>query len=131
VNFNGNFRFFNLQSGTYYISLRHRNGIETWSRSGGESFTNGGVYSYDFTNSRSKAYGNNLTLKGSKYCIYSGDIDQDKIIDLSDVILIFNNASNFISGFVNTDVNGDKTTDLSDIIITNNNSSKFVTLIRP
>ena len=131
VNFNGNFRFFNLQSGTYYISLRHRNGIETWSRSGGESFTNGGVYSYDFTNSRSKAYGNNLTLKGSKYCIYSGDIDQDKIIDLSDVILVFNNASNFISGFVTTDVNGDKTTDLSDIIITNNNSSKFVTVIRP
>ena len=131
VNFNGNFRFYNLQSGTYYISLRHRNGIETWSRSGGESFINGGVYSYDFTNLRSKAYGNNLTLKGSKYCVYSGDIDQNKIIDLSDVILVFNNASNFISGSVNTDVNGDRTTDLSDIIITNNNSSKFVAVIRP
>lgn len=42
VNFNGNFRFYNLQSGTYYVSLRHRNGIETWSRAGGESFINGG-----------------------------------------------------------------------------------------
>ena len=131
VNYNGNFRFFNLPAGTYYISLKHRNSLETWSKAGGEVFAQDGVYSYDFTNSPSKAYGNNLTLKGAKYCIYSGDIDQDNSIDLSDVILVFNNASNFVSGHVNTDVSGDKTTDLSDIIITYNNSSKFAGVIRP
>ena len=131
VNFNGNFRFFNVPAGTYYICLKHRNGLETWSKAGGEIFAQGGVYSYDFTNSPSKAYGNNLVRKGTKYCIYSGDVDQSKNIDLSDIILVFNNASNFVSGNTVTDVNGDKITDLSDEIIAYNNATKFVSVKRP
>ncbi len=66
VNFNGNFRYYNAPAGTYYISIKHRNGLETWSKAGGESLTFEGVYQYDFTNSDSQAYGNNLVHKGSK-----------------------------------------------------------------
>lgn len=131
VNFNGNFRFFNVPAGTYYICLRHRNSLETWSKTGGEVFAPGGVYSYDFTNSPSKAYGNNLVRKGLKYCIYSGDVDQSKNIDLTDIIQVFNNATDFVSGNAVTDVNGDKITDLSDEIIAYNNTAKFVSVKRP
>ncbi len=42
----------------YYIVLKHRNSIETWSSSG-QAFS-GGSLSYDFTTGSGKAYGNNM-----------------------------------------------------------------------
>ncbi len=131
VNFNTNFRFYNTASGTYYISLKHRNSLETWSKAGGESYTSGGVYQYNFMSSASMAYGNNQVLKGLKYCIYSGDVNQDGSIDLSDVIFISNDASLFVSGYAKTDVNGDNFVDLDDQLITYNNTIKFIGRIVP
>jgi len=131
VSLTGHFRFKNVMSGEYYISTKHRNGLETWSKAGGESLTPNGNYNYDFTNTASSAFGNNLVLKGSKYCIYSGDVNQDKNIDLNDLILISNDASVFTSGYVNTDVDGNKISDLSDKLIAYNNSNKFVNVISP
>ncbi len=131
VNMNGNFRFYSVPTGTYYISSHHRNSLETWSKLGGESFVTGGVYLYDFTNSNSQAYGNNLVLKGPKYCFYSGDVSQNGFIDLNDVITVSNDASAFVTGYVNTDVNGDNSTDLNDVLITYNNSTNFISIRRP
>lgn len=131
ANFNGNFRFYNVISGNYYVSTKHRNGLETWSKSGGESFTSGGVYLYDLTNSASQAYGNNLALKGSKYCIYSGDVNQDGSVNLIDAVAVYNDAENFVTGYKNTDVNGDNESDLTDLIITHNNSVNFVSVVKP
>jgi len=131
VSLTGHFRFKNVMSGEYYVSTKHRNGLETWSKAGGESLTSDGIFNYDFTNTASSAFGNNLVLKGSKYCIYSGDVNQDKNIDLNDLILISNDASVFTSGYVNTDVDGNKISDLSDKLITYNNSNKFVNVISP
>lgn len=131
VSLTGHFSFKNVMSGEYYISTKHRNGLETWSKAGGESLTSDGIFNYDFTNTASSAFGNNLVLKGSKYCIYSGDVNQDKNIDLNDLILISNDASVFTSGYVNTDVDGNKISDLSDKLITYNNSNKFVNVISP
>ena len=54
----------------YYIVLNHKNSLEIWSTSA-QSFQSG-YLNYDFTNSSSKAYGNNLKPKGNKFCIYSG-----------------------------------------------------------
>ncbi|MEP7146140.1 MAG: M14 family zinc carboxypeptidase [bacterium] len=127
----GNFEFKNIPSGIYYIVVRHRNSIETWSKSGGESFTFGGTASYDFTSSANQAYGNNLKLVGKKYSMYSGDVDQNGQINLSDLILIFNDQTNFISGYVPSDVNGDYILNLADLIITYNNSVNFVTKLTP
>ena len=131
VSLTGNFRFYNVMSGEYYISTKHRNGLETWSKEGGESLTSDGIYNYDFTNAVSSAFGDNLVLKGTKYCIFSGDVDQDKSINLNDLILISNDASVFTSGYVNTDVDGNNITDLSDRLITYNNSNKFINVISP
>ncbi|MCB0728437.1 MAG: aryl-sulfate sulfotransferase, partial [Ignavibacteriae bacterium] len=131
VNFNGNFRFYNVPDGTYYVSTKHRNGLETWSKAGGEAFVSGGVYQYDFTSAAANSYGSNAVLKGSKYCFYSGDVNQDGNINVSDVLLISNDAANNITGYVNTDVNGDNVTDLSDILITYNNAINFVSKMTP
>jgi hypothetical protein len=87
--------------------------------------------SFDFTISKSQAYGNNLLLKGSKYCIYSGDVTHDGTVDLSDLISVDNDNTNFVTGYTNSDLNGDGTVDLSDLIITDNNNALFVSRIVP
>jgi hypothetical protein len=126
----GVFNFSNsINSVPYFIVVSHRNGIETWS-AGGNSFTSGNL-SYDFTTAASQAFGKNQLLRGSKYCIHNGDINQDDAVDLTDIVLIFNDASIFVSGYVNTDLTGNMFVDLSDITIDYNNSANFVHLIRP
>ena len=117
-------------SEVYYYQIRHRNSLETWSRAGGEMFSLSNA-AFDFTDSESKAFGNNQKLKGSKYCIYNGDVNKDGIIDLTDLVMVFNDALNISSGYLVSDINGDNFTDLSDLIIVYNNASEFVTKIIP
>lgn len=114
----------------YYVVVKHRNSIETWSKSGGEVFTSGSL-AYDFTSAASQAFGNNMVLVGSDYSFYTGDVQQDGTVDLSDIVLIFNDAALFITGYVVTDLNCDDFVDLTDIVFAYNNSSMFVSVIRP
>jgi len=130
LTFKGTFEFMNLPSGNYYIAVTHRNSIETWSKLT-QSFTTGNITLYDMTNSASKAYGDNLILKSGKYCIYSGDVNQDGTVDLSDLSLIDNDANNFVSGYVSTDVNGDDIVDLTDAAMTDNNALNFISKATP
>lgn len=124
--------FFNTAlTGKYYIVLKHRNALETWSRSGGDSLKRSAVTVYDFTTDSAKAFGNNEIRKGSVYCIYSGDINQDGTIDGSDNSAVDNDASIILKGFSNTDLNADGIVDGSDLAIVDNNARNLVTLIRP
>jgi hypothetical protein len=131
--FSNIFNIYNASSGTYYIEVKHFNSIATWSKSGGEILSdNGSIYNYDFTNSISQAYGDNLKIKGSKYCLYSGDVNQDGYIDLLDVVPIYNDATLFTAGnYLSTDLTADGIVDLTDLTICNNNSSNFVRVRRP
>ena len=133
ISFTGDFKFYNAASETYYIAMKHFNTIETWSKTGGESLvTNGMVYNYDFTYLITNAYGNNLKLRGSKYCLYSGDVNQDGAVDLTDGSLIDNDAANFVSGFyLQTDLNGDRVVDIADAVFADNNGFNFVSKITP
>lgn len=126
----GTFQFYAAPSGSYYIVVKHRNSIETWSASP-VSMTSGGNYNYDFTLSSSMAFGNNTILKLGRYCLYSGDVDQNGIVDLSDLIYVYNDAAAGVTGYVSTDVNGDNITDLSDINITFNNVNNFAIKVIP
>ncbi|HMS64480.1 MAG TPA: metallophosphoesterase [Ignavibacteria bacterium] len=122
--------FHNADNATdYYIVISHRNSIETWSSSGNSFVAN--VMSYDFSNSASKAFGNNQILKGIKYCIYSGDTNQDGVVDAADLSNIENSILYSESGYVNTDVNGDSAVDAGDLSIAENNSEASVTVISP
>ncbi|MBK8381980.1 MAG: metallophosphoesterase [Ignavibacteria bacterium] len=118
-----------LNSTPYYLVVKHRNSIETWSSSGNSFSANN--LSYDFTGAESKAYGNNLKLKGSKYCIYGGDINQDGYIDGSDVSLVDNDVLISASGYLNTDLSGDNFTDINDLSLVDNNSFTSVIAVKP
>lgn len=120
----------NAPTGFYYIAVKHRNSIETWSKLP-VSYTKGSTTSYDFTNAVTKAYGDNLILLGSKYCIYSGDVNQDGYVDLVDASLIDNDSYNFVTGYNPTDLNGDNIVDVSDYGICDNNSYNFVSKVAP
>ncbi|MFZ1320672.1 MAG: hypothetical protein WAT71_03875 [Ignavibacteria bacterium] len=127
VNFTGSFLFANASSGTYYIQVKSRNCIETWSKSGGEAYNSGFSLVYNFTTASSQAYGSNLKQLNSKHCIYSGDVTQDGLIDLSDLQNVDNSAYNFATGYVTDDLTGDYVVDISDLTITDNNAFNFVT----
>ncbi|MBK9404711.1 MAG: FG-GAP repeat protein [Ignavibacteria bacterium] len=131
LNFSNIFTFYNAPAGIYYLVVKHFNCIETWSKSGGEAITiNGLFYNYDFTSSISQAFGNNLKLKSGKYCIYSGDLNQDEIIDASDLSEVDNASYEGLSGrYLNSDVNGNGYVDATDVSIVDNNRS--VILISP
>lgn len=119
-------------SGNYYIVLNTINGIETWSREGGEQLSIGNSYAYNFIDSSSQAFGNNLKLKGNYYCIYSGDVNQDGAIDLNDLEIIDNDVSNSVSGInVPSDLNYDEVVDLTDLLICDNNAFDFISIIIP
>ena len=134
VSLTGNFNFKNTSTGTYYISLKHRNSLETWSKSGGEVFTNGSTVNYDMTDFSTKAYGNNLTLVDNSpqvFAVYSGDINDNSIIDMADLLLIYNDGINFVTGYELSDITGDNISDVSDVLVAYNNSGMFVGAITP
>ena len=108
----------------YFIVVKHRNSIETWSAST-QTFTSSEL-SYDFTTAASQAHGNNMFLKGSKWCIYNGDINQDGYVNLTDLIAVNNDSYDGVTGHVITDITGDQFTNLSDLIIVNNNAYALV-----
>mgnify|MGYP002078534464 CR=1 FL=1 len=133
ITFNGEFTFYNAESGNYYLQLRHRNSLETWS-SAQINYLRGGVVNYDFTDDNMKAFGNNIKQVDNspvRFAIYSGDADQNGYIDLSDMVLILNDVNNFVTGYQPTDINGNNITDLQDLILSNNNSINFIQIFSP
>jgi hypothetical protein len=126
----GTFTFKTGMNGiSYYIVVRHRNSIETWSASG-NTFS-ASTLSYNLTSAQSQAYGSNLVLKGAKWCIFGGDVNQDGGVDLYDLSAVDNDNANFATGYVNTDVNGDGIVDLFDLSIVDNNNNAFIGKVVP
>jgi uncharacterized protein (TIGR02145 family) len=126
----GVFTFSSVVNGVpYYIVLKSRNTIETWSASPLPFIA--GSLSFNFTSAATQAFGGNQKSLGSVYCIYSGDVNQDGLVDLSDLIAIDNDNMNYVSGNVVTDVNGDGLVDLSDLILVDNNNVKYVSEATP
>lgn len=118
----------------FYIQIKHRNSIETWSKTGGQPYTLGSALSYDFTSAASQSYGSNMIKVNTsplRFGIYGGDINQDGTIDATDLSGVDNDASGSVSGYVKTDLTGDDFVDAADVSIVDNNASGSVSLIRP
>jgi hypothetical protein len=116
--------------GNYYIVVKHKNGMETWSKPGGEPLGNGN-YFYDFTSSASQAYGNNLVLKDGLYCIYSGNVNGDDVIDAEDLLAVDNAVFNYAPGTHIANLNGDNIVDIEDMAICDNNARAIRVVERP
>jgi uncharacterized protein (TIGR02145 family) len=114
--------------GSFYIVVRHRNSLETWSAN---PVTIGASSTYDFTDSASKAYGNNMILVGSKYSIYNGDLNQDGFVESGDYPSLYNDSDAGQEGYYSTDLNGDGFVESGDYPILFNNSDSGIEISRP
>jgi hypothetical protein len=123
----------NFLGGYYYISINHKNSVETWSASTVRLLSGS---SYDFSSSLTKAYRNNTInsmrfLATNKYAIFSGDLNQDGSINLLDLQKSEISSKNTNLGFFNDDVNGDGVVDIFDLQIIENNKTLFINKARP
>ncbi len=133
VTFEGRFFFATAPSGNYYVRVRHRNCIDTWSYSPLTLVKNTNL-NYNFTDEAFRAFGFNQKIVSNVpllFGIYSGDVNRDGTVDATDVSLVDNDALNFVSGYVVTDLTGDYYVDGLDFLVADNNASLFVTVIQP
>lgn len=114
----------------YYIVVKHRNSIETWSK---YPITFNTTTAYDFVTSLGQAYGDNQISQGvyNFSTIYSGDINQDGAIDATDFLLQDADIQAFATGYMATDLNADGTVDANDFTILDPNIQNFVTFAKP
>lgn len=112
-------------SGSYYIAVKHRSTLQTWSA---DSVAVGPTPTlYDFTTDATKAYGNNMVLVNTgTWAFYSGDVNHDENLDLLDLILVSIDINNFAFGYYATDLNGDGNVDLLDPTAIEDNITNFI-----
>ncbi len=118
----------------YYIVVKHRNSIQTWCKAGGDYFDPMTSDSYDFSSASSQSFGGNMIqtdISPVTFALYSGDVNQDEVIDGSDVLLIGNDAFIYATGYIASDLNGDESVDGSDQSIAENNAYNYVAVVRP
>ncbi len=114
----------------YYIAVRSRNHLQTWSAAP-ISFA-GSSISYNFTDAASKAYGNNQKDLGEGvFGLYAGDANQDGYISATDINLITSMASSFATGYIACDINGDGVIDALDLIQADNNAAQSIERLIP
>ncbi|MBK6876833.1 MAG: choice-of-anchor B family protein [Ignavibacteria bacterium] len=130
--FMNNVLFNRALTGNYYLAVKHRNSIETWS-SVPISYTRGGTFSKNFIDPGA-SYGDNMVqlIQTENWRgIFSGDVNQDGTVDASDVSIIDNDAANFAGGYIVTDLTGDNFVDGSDFAFADNNASNFIAAVKP
>jgi hypothetical protein len=125
INGFANCQFNTVSPGMYYIALKHRNSIQTWSAN--PVPLSAVATTYNFTTSAAQAYGNNMVqVAPNKWALYAGDINQDENVDLTDISLFEIDALNFAFGYLSTDITGDGTVDLSDFPLLDLNANNFI-----
>ncbi|WP_162127322.1 Ig-like domain-containing protein [Flavobacterium phycosphaerae] len=117
-------------SGSFYVVVKHRNSMETWSAN---PVTVGATpATYNFTDAASKAYGNNMKmLESGVYGIFSGDVNQDGFIEIQDYAPLDTDSANGAEGYNVTDLNGDGFVEIQDYPFLDDNSASGVELLRP
>ena len=117
-------------TGSYYIAVKHRNAIQTWSASA--VVFNAPAVSYNFSTAATQAYGDNQhEVSTGVWALYTGDIVIDENVDLLDLGFLETDISNFAYGYATTDLNGDGNVDLLDSPILEDNISNFVFSAHP
>jgi len=121
-------------TGSYYITIKSRNQLET--ASGSLISFDGNAIDYDFTDSNSKAFESDPSFSstkqvGDKWVIYAGDVVSDTDypeINEGDFYEIFNSrsAKTTTYGYMTLDLNGDGAIDESDLYMAFANRNKYL-----
>ena len=118
-----------VASGNYYIVIKHRNAIATWSANPVSIGISG---SYDFRTAATQAYGSNQSeVSSGVWALFSGDVVNDENIDLLDVGQVETDALLFSFGYFATDLTGDGNVDLLDAPIAEQNLANFIFSAHP
>lgn len=119
--------------GAWYIAVKHRNHLETWSRLPVlfSSTTN-----FDFSIALEQAFDDGINpamaaMPGAVFAFYGGDTNGDGGVDASDLSDTYNDSNLFLFGYYETDVTGDGGPDASDLALIYNNSQLFLFYARP
>ena len=117
----------------YYIAVKHRNHMETWSH---DPVTFIETTGYDFSTALAQAYDDGVnppmaSVAGGKFAFYGGDVNQDGTVDGSDANDIEIGANNFDYGYNAADANGDGETGGQDANIVEINANLFLFYARP
>jgi hypothetical protein len=128
-------------TGNYYIAIRSRNALLTFSAA---PVAMGPTVSYNFTTSASQAYGSNqVQLAPGIFALYSGDVNGDENIDPLDEAIVDVDLTEFVSGYlydisntnypgvIPSDLTGDGNVDLLDAGYIQTNLSNFVFSAHP
>ncbi len=104
----------------YYIVIKHRNSIETWSAHPVYCHSN---TEFDFSKSNTQAYRDNqVQVEDGVWALYTGDINQDGVMGEIDFKLFNDDSFNGVNAvYVATDLNGDGYVDGNDFPILDNN----------
>lgn len=113
-------------SDEYYIVIKHRQSIETWSKYP-VSFA-GNAITYNFTLAAGQAFGNNmkdLLGNGTVWGLFTGDLDQDGYVELNDVNAGYAASRISASGYLIEDIDGDGFVEIDDVnrVYTNSRNS--------
>lgn len=110
-------------SGSYYLTIKTRNHLETTSAAPVHFTAN--TVAYDFTDNVTKAYTSDLTFppvkpRDAHHLLYAGDVITDTDypeINMSDLYEVFNNRSALTDtfGYLTLDLNGDGFIDEADL----------------
>ena len=110
----------------YYVAIKHRNGVQTWSATP-IAISNTLAAGYDFSTAATQAYGDNqVEVSTGVWAFFSGDIVVDENVDLLDLGYLENDISSFAYGYLSSDLNGDGNVDLLDSPILEENISNFI-----
>lgn len=123
---------FPVLNGSYYIGIKSRNAVQTWSKF--PQLISDIPLTYDFSTSASKAFGDNMIHLGNDvFGFYSGDIEgaKDDEINPVDYSVWEADANNFLFGIYSTDLDGDGEVNPSDYSIWETNANQFVFGVYP
>lgn len=117
-------------NGFYYLVVKHRNAIETWSASPVQ--VQAPITNYAFHSGSAQAYGQNMPqLEPGVFGLFSGDINQDGVIDGLDYNDWEVDNNSFGSGYLATDLNGDGIVDGLDFLLWEINNNSFIGSVTP
>ncbi len=134
-----NFNIPGIYSGSqYYLVVKQRNSLETWSSL--PVLLNSGTTVYDFTTASNKAFGNNMKdMLDGKWAMFSGDMSdanlgrgfQDGVIESQDYGDMESAIAITLVGYVPEDITGDGVVESSDYSIMESNVSYTIAVMRP
>ncbi len=119
----GTFLFpLSVSGNSYYVVIKHRNALQTWSAAPISLTSTFG--SYDFSTAANKAHGNNqIVFPDAKAALYSGDVNQDNVINNTDYTIINSNMNPVQIGYITSDLTGDRCVESADYSLLENRSA--------